>query len=100
MEKDLAEITATEEQAIKNYEELVAAKEKEIAANSAAIESKLAREGQLAVDIVNMKEDLDDTGKALLADKKFLAEMGTSCDTKKKEWEERSKTRSEELVAL
>jgi hypothetical protein len=100
MDKDLADITSTEETAIKDYEALVAAKEKEIAANSAAIESKLSRKGQLEVDLVNMKEDLDDTGKALLADKKFLAEMDKSCATKQAEWEERSKTRTEELLAL
>merc|ERR1712113_974752 len=47
-----------------------------------------------------MKEDLDDTQKALAADKKFLADLQTDCGTKTAEWEERSKTRSEELLAL
>jgi len=47
-----------------------------------------------------MKEDLSDTEAALIADKKYLSELETSCDTKTSEWEERSKTRSEELVAL
>jgi len=32
--------------------------------------------------------------------KKFLADLATSCDTKAKEWEERSKTRADELLAL
>merc|ERR1719191_2150143 len=93
-------ISATETTAISDYEALVAAKEKEIAANSEAIESKLSRKGQLEVELVNMKEDLDDTGKALVADKKFLSEMDKSCATKQAEWEERSKTRTEELLAL
>merc|ERR550525_1842287 len=47
-----------------------------------------------------MEEDLSDTQAALLEDKKFLAGLDKSCATKKAEWEKRSKTRSEELVAI
>merc|ERR1719264_2348614 len=47
-----------------------------------------------------MKEDLDDTQVALAQDKAFLAELEKSCSTKTAEWEERSKTRADELVAL
>jgi len=36
----------------------------------------------------------------LAEDKKFLAELEKNCATKTAEWEERSKTRAEELVAL
>merc|ERR1719191_217553 len=90
MDKDLADITSTEETAIKDYNALVAAKTKEIAANSAAIEAKLSRKGSLEVEIVNEKEDLDDTEKALLADKEFLAGMQESCTKKAAEWETRS----------
>jgi len=100
MVKDLADITATEEQAIKDYDALMAAKAKEIATNQRAIETKTERLGQTNVDIVNLKEELDDTGKALRADKQFLANLGSSCDEKAKEWEERSKMRNEELAAL
>merc|ERR1719277_1825710 len=78
----------------------MAAKAKEIATNTKAVEEKTERLGQVSVDIVNLKEDLDDTAKALRADKEFLANLGSSCDTKKAEWEERSKTRQEELAAL
>merc|ERR1719288_393479 len=47
-----------------------------------------------------MKEDLTDTEAALLEDKQFLADTEKSCTTKTTEWEERSKTRADELVAL
>merc|ERR1719189_2652781 len=100
MDKNLADITSTEEQAIKDYESLMAAKAKEIAVNTQSIETKTERLGQVSVDIVNLEEELDDTTKALKADKKFLANLGASCASKKAEWEERSKTRAEELVAL
>merc|ERR1719203_1911956 len=100
MEKNLADITATEEQAIRDYDALMAAKAKEIASNTAAIEAKTERLGQVSVDIVMLKEELDDTTKALRADRQFLANLGASCEEKAKEWEARSKTRSEELAAL
>jgi len=97
---DLASATAAEEQAIKTYDELMASKKEEIDALTASIEQKLKEIGELGIEVVEMKEDVDDTEKALAADKKFLAELETGCATKTKEWEERSKTRAEELVAL
>ncbi len=36
----------------------------------------MLRLGDLQVSIVELKEDLDDTSKALLEDKKFLADLG------------------------
>merc|ERR1719502_2361992 len=100
MNADLAEATATENNAIKAYEELMAAKEKEVNALTKAIEEKMVRLGKLQVSIVEMKEDLDDTQKALLEGKKFLADLGKNCELKTKEHEENMKMRSEELVAL
>merc|ERR1719502_1141809 len=100
MNKELAEATAAENAAIKAYEELMAAKEKEVNALTKSIEEKMVRLGKLQVDIVEMKEDLDDTNKALLEDKKFLADLGKNCELKTKEHEENMKLRSEELLAL
>merc|ERR1711870_138425 len=100
MKTSLADVQAAEEAAIKAFEGLAAAKSKEIQANTDAIESKTQRHGDMGVEIVNMKEDLDDTQKALAADKKFLADLEKNCDTKQAEWEERSATRAQELLAL
>jgi len=100
MNKDLAEATASEQAAIKAYTELMAAKEKEVAALSKSIEEKMVRLGKLQVEIVEMKEDLDDTGKALLEDKKFLADLKKNCATKGEEHAANMKLRSEELLAL
>merc|ERR1719335_1670468 len=100
MNKDLAEATSTENSAIKAYQELMAAKEKEVAALSKAIEEKMVRVGKLQVDIVEMKEDLDDTSKALMEDKKFLADLNKNCATKADEHAENQRLRSEELLAL
>jgi len=100
MAADLASATKTEETAIKTYDELMAAKKKEIDALTASIEKKMGLIGELGIEIVEMQEDLTDTEAALMADKDFLANLEKSCATKTKEWEERSKTRAEELVAL
>jgi len=100
MEADLADITKAEEEAKANFDGLVKAKTDEIKANTKAIEAKTVRAGEVAVEIVNMKEDLDDTGKALGEDKKFLADLEKNCATKKDEYDVVVKTRQEELVAL
>merc|ERR1719384_782260 len=100
MAADLESATKTEEAAIKTYDELTAAKKKEIDALTASIEKKMTLIGELGVEIVEMKEDLTDTEKSLMADQEFLANLEKSCATKTKEGEERSKTRAEELVAL
>merc|ERR1719214_76766 len=100
MEKDLAEVIAAEDTAKGDYEGLMAAKEKEINAATKAIEEKTKRTGEVAVEIVNLKEDLDDTTESLAEDKKFLADLDKNCAQKEKDWALICKTRQEELVAL
>merc|ERR1719446_1300695 len=100
MEKDLQAAIEAEESAIKNYNELMAAKTKQLKATQAAIESKTERQGEAEVNIVNLKEDLDDTQKQLAADQKFLAELTKGCKTKTAEWEKRCEMRTQELLAL
>jgi len=100
MEADLADATKSEEASVANFDALVAAKEAEIEAATKQVEDKLTRVGNLGVEISTMKEDLDDTAKAMLEDKKFLAELEKGCATKQGEWDERCKTRTEELLAL
>jgi hypothetical protein len=100
MNADLAEATKNENFAIAGFDELMAAKEKEVNALSKSIEEKMVRLGSLQVEIVEMKEDLSDTGKALLEDKKFLADLSKNCALKTEENAANQKMRSEELLAL
>ena len=58
MAADLKDAEETEAGAVADFEGLVAAKEKEIAAATTAIEDKTERTGKAAVDIVNAKNDL------------------------------------------
>merc|ERR550514_322977 len=100
MEKDLGEVMKEEQAAIAAYEALVAAKKAEIAACTKEIEEKLTRLANVGVELAEMKNDLEDTAEALEEDKKFLADLGTSCKTKGEEWELYKKTQAEELLAL
>mmetsp|Transcript_55349 Transcript_55349/g.87795 ORF Transcript_55349/g.87795 Transcript_55349/m.87795 type:complete len:710 (+) Transcript_55349:49-2178(+) len=100
MDKSLEEATTAEKEAISSYEGLMAAKTKEVNALTKAIEDKMVRLGETQVSIVEMKEDLDDTSRALLEDKKFLADLDKNCALKTKEHEENMKLRSQELLAL
>merc|ERR1719407_261653 len=100
MNADLSSKSSDEATAITTFEELMAAKTKEVNALTASIEEKMVRLGETQVQIVEMKEDLDDTSKALLEDKKFLADLDKNCALKTKEHDANMKLRSEELLAL
>jgi predicted nucleic acid-binding Zn-ribbon protein len=100
MSADAAADTAAEKAAITAYDALMAAKTKEVNALTKAIEEKMTRVGELAVQIVQLKNDLGDTAEALVEDKKFLADLEKTCATKTAEWEVIVKTRNEELLAL
>jgi len=100
MTKALEEAEAAEAEAIKAYDALMAAKEKEVETLNAQIEEKLTRKGELGVELAGGLNELEDTETSLAEDKKFLAELETGCATKEGEWAEVCKTRQEELVAL
>merc|ERR1719230_1605512 len=100
MAKGLSEETATEESAIASYEALMAAKKKEVGALTASIETKTVQTGEVAVSVVEMKDDLADTEASMAADKQFLADLSKNCETKTAEWDVVVKTRTEEQAAL
>ncbi|CAK0891339.1 unnamed protein product [Prorocentrum cordatum] len=100
MASSLSEATAAEEKSVSIYDELMAAKTQEVNALTKQIEEKIQLAGELAVSVAQMANDLEDTSEALAGDKKFLAELEKSCSTKTAEWEERSKVRQAELLAL
>merc|ERR1719421_2084698 len=100
MGRDLAAATDVETAAIKTYDELMAAKTKEVNACTASIEAKTKQIGELGIEIVELKEDLSDTEAAYMEDKKFLADLEKNCATRTAEWEVVVATRTQELAAL
>jgi len=100
MTKDLADATATEDGSVKDYNGLMAAKTKEVDALTQEIEEKTVRVGEVAVEIVSMKNELSDAEEALIEDQKFLGDMEKNCKTKEAEWAVVQATRAEEKTAL
>jgi len=100
MTADLKDAKAAEEASAASHAELVSAKKKEIASLTGAIETKSVRVGELGVAVATMKNDLEATEEALADDKKLLANLETNCATRKKEFDENTKLRADELVAI
>merc|ERR1719299_166232 len=100
MDKDLGGAVSAEEEAAKGFAELAAAKKAQIAAAGEAIEAKTKRSGELAVSVVTTADDIEDTMAELNDTQAFLANLASQCATKKKEWDERSKIRTEEVAAI
>jgi len=98
--KDLAALEEAEGSAKQIYEELMAAKTKEVEAHTAAIEKKHKLIGETSISLAMMKNDLTDSEEAKIEDTKFLQDLEKNCGAKAKEWEERTKTRGEELLAI
>merc|ERR1719160_687246 len=78
----------------------MSAKTKQINALTKEVESKTARIGELGVELVTLKEDLDDTTKSLMEDEAFLKDLEKNCKSKEDEWAVRQKLRAEELLAI
>ena len=100
MDKDLGGAVSAEEEAAKGFGELAAAKKAQIAAAGEAIEAKTKRSGELAVSVVTTADDIEDTTAELSDTQAFLANLASQCATKKNEWDERSKIRTEEVAAI
>merc|ERR550514_2147794 len=100
MQGDNKSTTNDEFAAAKAYEELKAAKTDEVNAATAAIEQKTKRSGELAVEIVQTEDDLEDTQAEIAETESFLGDLQSQCASKKSEWAERQKTRAEEVSAI
>merc|ERR1719165_11395 len=100
MEGDLSTAEKDEAAAIAGFEELSAAKAAEIASATSAIESKTKRSGEVAVEVVQTKDDLEDTLAEVKETQAFLGDLGKQCAEKKADWAERQKMRAEEISAI
>merc|ERR1712178_544220 len=80
--------------------DLKAAKEAEIKAGQDQIDSKTQELADTDEKNAQAKEDLEDTKKSLSADEQFLMMLKEKCSMTDAEWEERQKTRQEEMEAV
>jgi len=100
MTADLDDATKSEASSLAAFDELMAAKKKEVEALTGMIEDKLVRVGDLGVEIQQMKNDAGDTTEGLIDDKKFLQDLDKNCAIKQKLFDENVKYRGQELEAL
>jgi len=100
MEGDLKSATADEATAAKGFSDLSAAKNAEIASATSAIESKTKRAGEVAVEIVQTQDDVEDTEADVAETEAFLADLGKQCAAKKAAWGERQAMRAQEVDAI
>jgi len=84
----------------KAYEDLKAAKEDEIAAGQAQIDTKTQELADTDQKCAQAKEDIEDTRNSLSADEQFLMMLKEKCQMTDQEWEERQKTRQNEMQAV
>merc|ERR1719372_41839 len=84
----------------KAYEDLKAAKEGEISAGQAQIDTKTQELADTDQKLAQSKVDVSDTKASLSADEQFLMMLKEKCQMTDKEWEERSKTRQLEMEAV
>merc|ERR1719393_1215299 len=83
----------------KAYEELKAAKEEEIAAGQAQVDSKVQELATADEKNAQAKQDIEDTKASLSADEQFLMMLKEKCSMTDSEWEERQKARQLEMEA-
>merc|ERR1719409_428163 len=100
MEADLADAEKSEAESKSTFETLMTMKKGEIEAAGKAIETKSARAGSVAVEVVQDKADLEKTTKAVEEDTDFKRNLAGACATKQKEWDARQELRAEEVAAI
>mmetsp|Transcript_81937 Transcript_81937/g.219205 ORF Transcript_81937/g.219205 Transcript_81937/m.219205 type:complete len:704 (+) Transcript_81937:69-2180(+) len=100
MAADLKSATDKENESIADFNELVAAQNKAVQAATDSIEEKTEQSGQLAVAIVQLKNDKSDTEKQLEADSGYSLQLEKDCKDKVRDYAETKKTRAEEVLAI
>lgn len=100
MQNGAIEAEASEQASQKSFLELMAAKKKEVDSLQEQIESEQMRLGEISVLIASSGHDLEAVKGTLVENEKLLADLEATCATKTKEWQEITKARGEELVAL
>jgi len=100
MAATLSDAQKEEAEAQATYDQMMAAKTKEVNTLTAQIEEEMTRLGEVNVMLSDDANDLEETKDTLEEDTQYLAELKKGCATKEAEWEARCKVRADELVAL
>merc|ERR1711975_193564 len=96
----LSQSQKDEIKAKEDFEALQAAKTKSIDEGKAKLDAMEAEDAGNAKALSDAKEDLELTRKQRSADVEFLRNLRVTCQNLDREWEQRSKTRSQEIAAV
>merc|ERR1719456_1926605 len=99
-ESNLSSSQKEEMQSQTAYEDLKAAKESEIKAGTELKDTNTQELADTDEKLAQSKQDLEDTRNSLSADQKFLMNLKETCQMTDQEWEERQKSRAEEIKAV
>lgn len=99
-EADLSEDQKEELSNQEQFAELKKAKDLEISTGESVLEEKTQLLATTDGNLAQAKEDEEDTKASLSADQTFLLNLKTKCSETDKEWEQRQKTRQEEMNAV
>jgi len=97
---DIQTVKDDEAVQVKQFEELSTAKKEQIQAGSKQIENKKEEKANADEERAHKSQEIKDTQAQIGADADFEAEVKAQCATMDAQWDERSKTRAEELEAI
>merc|ERR1719453_1039632 len=92
--------TQSEATSQKNFETLMATKNKELATLKSTQEAKEAQKGETDKELADTMQELTDTTVQMKDDTKFFDETKAACKTKADEWGERTRLRTQELAGI
>jgi len=98
--RDIATLTKNEEAAVKGFSDMSTSKEKEIEFADESIESKKERVGTLAVEIVQLEDEIEDSAAEAAESVKMGAALAKQCGSQKKDYDSEAKSRADELAAI
>merc|ERR1719449_530893 len=100
MTSDLESKNADQAIKQKQFEELTATKNSELATLKATLEKKKETLGSDTKTMTDSEVERDETQAQLKADEKFFEETKSACKAKADDWAERSRLRTEELAGI
>jgi len=100
MEESVAKLDQAEQVSSKGFEDLKSAKDQEIKLATQAVEQKQKRGGELGVLLAQRSGAVEDAQDEQADAEKFISTLDRECSTKKQEYDNRQKLRTQEIAAI